>query len=113
MTTTVESETARPETTACPKGEGCEEFVHDIYPHQGIALLRYAARLLNGDWHKGEDVLQEATVRAWAHYGTAATDSDSLRPWLFTVVRNLVIDQHRARRIRPPRPIASATSAFL
>ncbi|MFC5070242.1 sigma-70 family RNA polymerase sigma factor [Kitasatospora cinereorecta] len=24
-----------------------------------------------------------------------------MRPWLYTVVRNLVIDHHRARRIRP------------
>ncbi|MFJ8936556.1 sigma-70 family RNA polymerase sigma factor [Streptomyces sp. NPDC102365] len=29
------------------------------------------------------------------------TRGEHVRPWLFTVVKNLVIDHHRARRIRP------------
>ena len=90
-----------PGTAAGTGGSGCEEFVRDLYRHHGTDLLCFAARLLNGDRHKAEDVLQEATLRAWRHYGTAATDSDAVRPWLFTVVRNLVIDHHRAGLIRP------------
>jgi RNA polymerase sigma-70 factor (ECF subfamily) len=63
--------------------------------------LRYAARLLGGDWHKAEDLLQEATARAWKKFRSAGTDPVSIRPWLFTVVRNLAIDHHRAQLIRP------------
>ncbi|MFF5161592.1 sigma-70 family RNA polymerase sigma factor [Streptomyces sp. NPDC000348] len=64
-------------------------------------LLRYAARLLDGDWHKAEDILQETTARAWKHAHYLGTRDRLVRPWLFTVVKNLVMDHHRSRRIRP------------
>ncbi|MGW7260844.1 sigma factor [Streptomyces sp. NPDC054834] len=80
MKTTADAETARPDAVADPGGEGCEEFVRDVYHHHGTTLLRYSAHLLNGDWHKAEDLLQEATVRAWARYGTAVTEPGSVRP---------------------------------
>ncbi|MFI2351799.1 sigma-70 family RNA polymerase sigma factor [Streptomyces sp. NPDC019443] len=84
------------------QSDGCEEFVRAVYHHHAAPLLRYAARLLRGDWHKAEDLLQEATARAWKHFASDSTDAISIRPWLFTVVRNLAIDHHRARGIRPP-----------
>ncbi|MFK0252804.1 sigma-70 family RNA polymerase sigma factor [Streptomyces sp. NPDC090445] len=84
-----------------PRSDDCEEFVRAVYHHHATHLLRYAARLLGGDWHKAEDVLQEATARAWKHFAPATADPVSVRPWLFTVVRNLAIDHHRARLVRP------------
>ncbi len=84
-----------------PRSDRCEDFVRAVYHHHATPLLRYAARLLNGDWHKAEDLLQEATARAWKNF-TTTTDPVSIRPWLFTVVRNLAIDHHRARAVRPP-----------
>ncbi|MFH9402087.1 sigma-70 family RNA polymerase sigma factor [Streptomyces sp. NPDC017638] len=78
-----------------------DAFVRDIYEQYGPALVRYAARLLDGDWHRAEDVLQETTARAWKHARFLSTRSEHIRPWLFTVVRNLVIDHHRARQVRP------------
>ncbi|MDO0939064.1 sigma-70 family RNA polymerase sigma factor [Streptomyces sp. DG2A-72] len=84
-----------------PRSDDCEEFVRALYHHHATPLLRYAARLLGGDWHKAEDLLQEATARAWRHFASAGTDPVSIRPWLFTVVRNLAIDHHRAQLIRP------------
>ncbi|MGW5848715.1 sigma-70 family RNA polymerase sigma factor [Streptomyces sp. NPDC055254] len=84
-----------------PQSDRCEDFVRAVYHHHATPLLRYAARLLNGDWHKAEDLLQEATARAWKNF-TTTTDPVSIRPWLFTVVRNLAIDHHRARAVRPP-----------
>ncbi|MFD7745768.1 sigma-70 family RNA polymerase sigma factor [Streptomyces sp. NPDC059698] len=78
-----------------------ETFVRDIYDQYGPLLVRYAARLLDGDWHKGEDIFQETAARAWKHARFLGTRHESLRPWLFTVARNLVIDHHRARQVRP------------
>ncbi|GAA2733123.1 sigma-70 family RNA polymerase sigma factor [Streptomyces nogalater] len=80
----------------------CERFIRVIYDEHGDALRRFAARLLGGDWTKAEDILQEAAIRAWRHTGLLARQGkDGVRPWLFTVVRNLVTDEHRARLVRP------------
>ncbi|MFF5438706.1 sigma-70 family RNA polymerase sigma factor [Streptomyces achromogenes] len=78
-----------------------DAFVRDIYERYGPLLVRYAARLLDGDWHRAEDILQETTARAWRHARSLSTRSEHIRPWLFTVVRNLVLDHHRARQARP------------
>ncbi|MER7485080.1 sigma-70 family RNA polymerase sigma factor [Streptomyces sp. NPDC126497] len=79
----------------------CDAFIKHLYDQYGSLLLRYAARLLDGDWHKAEDILQETAARAWKHAQFLGTRSEHIRPWLFTVVKNLVIDHHRARQIRP------------
>ena len=44
--------------------------------------------------------MQETLLRAWRH-PEALDRRGSIRAWLFTVARNLVVDQHRARRSRP------------
>jgi RNA polymerase sigma-70 factor, ECF subfamily len=79
-----------------------DEFLRALYHFHGSALLQFAARRLEGDWHRAEDVLQEVAIRAWQHAEELDPTTDSARPWLFTVVRNLVIDGHRARQARPP-----------
>ncbi|MFF9850197.1 sigma-70 family RNA polymerase sigma factor [Streptomyces litmocidini] len=78
-----------------------DAFVRDVYEQYGPLLVRYAARLLDGDWHRAEDILQETAARAWKHARFLSDRSEHIRPWLFTVVRNLVIDHHRARQVRP------------
>jgi RNA polymerase sigma-70 factor (ECF subfamily) len=65
------------------------------------ALLRYAARLTSGDWQQAQDVTQEAMVAAWRHSERLLAEPAAVRPWLFTVVRNLVIDRVRRQRRRP------------
>ncbi|NLU66433.1 sigma-70 family RNA polymerase sigma factor [Streptomyces sp. HNM0574] len=79
-----------------------EEFLRTLYQCHGSALLQFAARRLEGDWHRAEDVLQEVAIRAWRHAEELDPTAESVRPWLFTVLRNLVIDGHRARQARPP-----------
>ncbi|MER8091412.1 sigma-70 family RNA polymerase sigma factor [Streptomyces sp. NPDC058316] len=88
----------------CPRTtEPCpDEFLRALYHFHGSALLQFAARRLEGDWHRAEDILQEVAIRAWRHAGELDPTADSVRPWLFTVLRNLVIDGHRARQARPP-----------
>ncbi|MEW2400960.1 sigma-70 family RNA polymerase sigma factor [Streptomyces sp. NPDC046862] len=78
-----------------------EEFLRALYHFHGRALLQFAARRLQGDWHRAEDLLQEVAIRALRHAGELDPTTDSARPWLFTVLRNLVIDDLRARQARP------------
>ncbi|GAB2617951.1 sigma-70 family RNA polymerase sigma factor [Streptomyces capparidis] len=114
MTSVAEMRRTTPSRTSgtrpAPQGSGqvgaadAETFIRAVYERHGTLLLRYAARLLGGDWHRAEDVLQEAAIRAWRHAERLGAEVGEMRPWLFTVVRNLVIDDHRARTLRPADP---------
>src|SRR5206468_1805203 len=71
--------------------------VHDAH---GADLLRYALRHTR-DRGLAEDVVQETLARAWKHPERLERSTDSTRAWLFTVARNLIIDDARsARRAR-------------
>ncbi|MEF9915488.1 sigma-70 family RNA polymerase sigma factor [Streptomyces sp. P5-A9] len=86
--------------SSAPNIDG-DAFIRNVYDHHGPALLGYAARLLDGDWHKAEDILQETVARAWKHTSLLTGRHQHLRPWLFTVARNLVYDHLRTRKVRP------------
>ncbi|MEV0036460.1 sigma-70 family RNA polymerase sigma factor, partial [Streptomyces sp. NPDC050804] len=79
-----------------------EAFIRAIYDKHGTTLLRVTTGLLNGDTHRAEDIVQEAVLRAWRHAHTLDPHANGIRPWLITVIRNLIIDNHRARQARPP-----------
>ncbi|MET7424512.1 sigma-70 family RNA polymerase sigma factor [Dactylosporangium sp. NPDC005555] len=65
-------------------------------------LTGYVINLLLGDRPAAEDVVQETFTRAWRHLSRHDdVEIDTLRPWLYTVARHLVIDVLRARRARP------------
>ena len=79
-------------------------MVRAVYAEHGAALFGYVLRLVAGDRHRAEDIVQETVLRAWRHPETLRSGDPargSLRPWLFTVARNLVVDAHRARMARP------------
>ncbi|MET0455007.1 MAG: sigma-70 family RNA polymerase sigma factor [Mycobacterium sp.] len=69
-----------------------------LYDEHAAALWRYALRL-TGDPARAEDVVQETLLRAWRHPVTDDADR-SARAWLFTVARNLIIDDRRSARYR-------------
>jgi RNA polymerase sigma-70 factor (ECF subfamily) len=77
-----------------------EGLLRALYDEHGGPLLGYVLRLTGGDRPQAEDVVQETLLRAWRH--PEALAGRPVRPWLFTVARNLVVDLHRARRSRPP-----------
>lgn len=79
-----------------------EAFIRALYEMHSRPLLGYALRLTNGDRQRAEDVVQETLLRAWRHPGTFERNPDAIRPWLFTVARNIAVDAYRARRARPP-----------
>lgn len=63
----------------------------------GLAPLRRYARALTGDPAWADDLVQDTAERALARAG-AFREGTNLRAWLFTIARNLYIDQFRARR---------------
>ncbi len=88
-----------------------EALVHAVYSEHGRAMLVYATRLL-GDRAAAEDVVQEALIRAWRHPEVLTNGRGSVRGWLLTVVRNLVIDRVRARDARPPEVAEDPTDMY-
>jgi RNA polymerase sigma-70 factor (ECF subfamily) len=65
------------------------QALHDVH---GSALTQDASF--------AQDVVQEALLRAWKHPEILAQSDDAARAWLFTVARNLVIDDRRSARYR-------------
>jgi RNA polymerase sigma-70 factor (ECF subfamily) len=70
-----------------------------LYNEHAAALWRYALRL-TGDAARAEDVVQETLLRAWRHPEVTADIDRSARAWLFTVARNMIIDERRSARFR-------------
>jgi RNA polymerase sigma-70 factor (ECF subfamily) len=77
------------------------EVIRALYVDHGQALFSYAMRLLDGDRHQAEDIVQETLLRAWSHPEALQAGRGDVRPWLWTVARRLVVDRFRARRARP------------
>jgi len=70
----------------------------------GGELYGYARRSL-GDPRAAEDVVQETFIRAWRARDRFDTGLGTLRTWLFTIARRVVIDHARARAIRQTEPL--------
>ena len=58
---------------------------------------------LTGDRTRAEDLAQETLLRAWQHPEVLDQSQRSARSWLFTVARNLVIDEWRSKRYQNER----------
>lgn len=80
-----------------------------LYDEHAPALWRYAWRL-TGDAARAEDVVQETLLRAWQH-PEVTDDERSARAWLFTVARNMIIDERRSARFRAERYAAGSDEA--
>lgn len=78
-----------------------ERALRDLYVEHGPALYAYVLRLLGGDTHHTEDVIQETLLRCWAKQNLTDSEGMAVRPWMFRVARNIVIDGHRMRVARP------------
>jgi RNA polymerase sigma-70 factor (ECF subfamily) len=71
-----------------------EEFERLVLPHLDAAYT--LARYLLRDEHDAQDVVQDAMLRAWRHFGGYA--GGSARGWLLTIVRHCCYTTRRARR---------------
>jgi RNA polymerase sigma-70 factor (ECF subfamily) len=73
------------------------ELLRALHDAHGASLFRYVARLTR-DPGFAQDVVQEALLRAWKRPEILEQTDDAARAWLFTVARNLVIDDRRSAR---------------
>jgi RNA polymerase sigma-70 factor (ECF subfamily) len=74
--------------------------VRQLYACHARALRRYVERFCP-DRASAEDIVQETFIRAWRHLPELSSGDRPVRPWLFRVARNLLIDADRAARARP------------
>ena len=81
-----------------------DDLLRALYDEHAGPLYGYVLTLTGGDQGWAQDVVQETLLRAWRH--PVLTDGRPVRGWLHTVARNLVIDQWRARQVRPEVPFA-------
>jgi RNA polymerase sigma-70 factor (ECF subfamily) len=93
--------------------------LEQLHREHAAALWGYVLRL-TGDRARAEDVVQETMLRAWRH-GVQDDGRGSARAWLYTVARNLVVDDARSARSRheavtdepPERPQADRVDRML
>src|ERR1700726_1256287 len=85
--------------------------LRQLYSHHAKALHGYVERFCP-DSASADDIVQETFIRAWRHLPQLSADDRPLRPWLYRVARNLLIDADRAARSRPigvqPQPADAA-----
>src|SRR6266851_5353428 len=74
--------------------------IRQLYRGHAAALHGYVERFCT-DRATADDVVQETFIRAWRHLPQLSADDRPIRPWLFRVARNLLIDAQRAARSRP------------
>jgi len=110
------------------RGGSTAAFEH-VLQRYWAALVRYAARQL-GDVDLAKDVVQEVFIQVWCRRAEWQV-SGSVKAYLYTVTRSLVIDEQRRRKVRirwaertrhddrigPPTPVqllgeAEARSAY-
>jgi RNA polymerase sigma-70 factor (ECF subfamily) len=75
------------------------EALRALSDAHATALRRYIVRL-TGDAAGAEDIVQETLLRAWRTPAIISQEPENTRSWLFTVARNLVIDEFRSARKR-------------
>lgn len=74
---------------------GDQRAAGDIVKRHSQALARFAAS--SGEREDIDELVQDTFVRAFNSLETFRADS-SLRTWLFTILRRLVLDRRRAER---------------
>jgi len=70
-----------------------------LYDAHAPSIWRYVVHL-TGDPAGADDIVQETLLRAWRSPRILAQEPASTRSWMFTVARNLVIDEARSARRR-------------
>jgi RNA polymerase sigma-70 factor, ECF subfamily len=79
--------------------DGQADLLKALHDEHAAALWRYVVRL-TGDEQFAQDVVQETLLRAWKRPEILDQSESNSRAWLYTVARNLVIDDRRSSRWR-------------
>lgn len=72
--------------------KGFTYFFNLLYP----SLVYYAFRILK-DRQAAEDVVEDAFIKIWERHSTF-TNSQAIKPWLYTVARNMCLDRLRKEK---------------
>ena len=83
-----------------------EELMRALHDEHAAALWGYCLRLTDHDQARAQDVCQETMLRAWQHPDILSSSPSHTRGWLFTVARNIVIDEWRSRKAKPETVLA-------
>jgi RNA polymerase sigma-70 factor (ECF subfamily) len=73
------------------------ESMNELWRIHSVGLKRFALKLTLGNHYRAEEIIQETLVRAWRHPEIVDGHAETIRPWLFTVARNVAIDLWRTR----------------
>jgi RNA polymerase sigma-70 factor, ECF subfamily len=89
---------------ATAAGLSDEQGLRAAYAEHAGELYRFALRRLHDEgW--AQDVVQEVFLRAWRTAEQYDPRLSGLRTWLFSITRNVVVDQVRRRAARPVTPV--------
>jgi len=82
-------------------GMTLEKLLAETLPHPDLVAalprLRRYARVLAGDVHRADDLVQDTLARAWEKRQLWRAGSD-LRAWLFTIMHNVHVNQFSMRQ---------------
>lgn len=91
------------------------ELLRSLHDEHAGALWAFTVRLLDGDRGRAQDVVQETFLRAWRNPKVLDRQDGSVRSWLFTVARHLVVDDwrrsRRRRELLAAEPVEAVTAA--
>jgi RNA polymerase sigma-70 factor (ECF subfamily) len=73
--------------------------LRELHDRHAAAVWRFVVHL-TGTSAGADDVVQETLLRAWRSPKIMAQDPATARSWMFTVARNLVIDEARSAHHR-------------
>ncbi|WP_221583691.1 sigma-70 family RNA polymerase sigma factor [Microbacterium sp. G2-8] len=76
-----------------------------LFDAHAAPVRRYVVHL-TGDVSGADDVVQETLLRAWRTPRILAEDPSSVRSWMFTVARHLVVDEARSAHSRHENAVA-------
>jgi len=81
-------------------------LMQQLHDEHAAALWAYCVSLTGHDRGRAEDVVQETLLRAWRHREVLDSPRSAVRAWLFTVARNITIDEWRTRRAHAELTVA-------
>lgn len=75
--------------------------IEKLYREVHSPSVKMMSRILRGDWHGGEDVVQEAFIRAWKFYPSFDSEKGKIQTWFNGILFNSLRDYQKSARFGP------------
>ena len=95
------SEQLSDEILAARVAQGDSAALEALYDRYAPIVLGILLKVI-GERAAAEDILQETFWRVWKSASMYQPQRGSFSGWMFRIARNLAIDDHRRRNVRPP-----------